>query len=199
MVVAPSSKAEKTFLVWQVSMECTHKLLVTLTHACTRYTAGGDPVFPLELYNGVTQAHFFTQSHHGSSCADSYGGKAKQHLLKRSVNEGRTAWNYSSAYMNCRELKPKPHKNNTRLWACDGEYIWGALSNGRDTDRQTFDNIPKFKGKVTGVDGCMSMYAFRHVSGFLWSVRCGSRLKCSCFHHFFNRSPISTASRGPSK
>jgi hypothetical protein len=136
-------------------------------------TAGGEPTFPLHLYGGVTQAHFFTQSHHGSSCADSYGGKAKQHLLKKSINEGKTSWNYSSAYSNCKNVRAKPKKNaHKSLWACDGEYIWGAISNGRDKGRRTFDNVPNFPGKVTGVDGCMAMYAFRHVSRLFWSVRC---------------------------
>jgi hypothetical protein len=108
--------------------------------------------------------HLFTQSHHGSSAADSYGGKAKQHLLKLAVNEGNTSYNYSSAYLNCKDVTPKAdNKNADRLWAANS-YFWGAMSNGRDSGKMLYDNIPKFQGKVSGVPGCRSKFAFRYVS-----------------------------------
>ena len=117
------------------------------------YIAGGK--FSRELYDGVCQRQANTAPGHGGGPVDNQGpqftfdpscvcfpvsslfcvaGKcAKAFLNARSRFKTQTAYDYATAYELCAQHMQKPSKANaTGTWACNGEFIWSCLSNGKD-------------------------------------------------------------------
>lgn len=117
--------------------------------------------FDQKLYAGVTQQHRFLVPGHGGGTVDNQGKVAKDALSKfGNLN----CQNYHDAYVklaNDPKMK-KPREDVKGTWACNGELHWGALSNGKDWNKNEHEQVPDFSGDVTSIPGCQMLNAYRH-------------------------------------
>jgi hypothetical protein len=120
-------------------------------------------------YAGVKQCHSFNAPGHGGGPVDNAGKVAKNYLASLSAFKKQTAYNYATAYARCSEGMQRPsHTDKLKgTWGCNGEQFFSALSNGEDKGRDKFDNVPRYKGDVTAVAGCRTLFGFRRVSAVL--------------------------------
>ena len=140
--------------------------------------AGGN--FPPDMYNGVTQTHSFTAPGHGGGPVDNAGKVAKDYCRKASEYRKKlSAYDYDTAYwlvskglthvLDDPDWKRKGvamrKKSGQGTWACNGERIFGVLSNGLDNvgKKKNHPIVPKFNGDVTAVAGSRRLFGFQQV------------------------------------
>jgi hypothetical protein len=133
--------------------------------------AGGQ--FKDDAYCGMKQRHCFTAPGHGGGPVDNAGKVAKDFLNHQSASKTQSAYNYNTAYEICKKGMCGPSERKravTGTWGCNGEQVFGRLSNGKDESgrkrkREPSDSavptVPKFAGDVTVVAGCQRLFAFK--------------------------------------
>ena len=78
--------------------------------------------------------------------------------------------------------RPSDMHNHEGTWACNGEYMWRAFSNGKDPHKHLYPNIPATKREWYPIEGSNALYCFRAGPGVNLPGR--HELQCSflsCF------------------
>jgi hypothetical protein len=131
----------------------------------------GGGKFDKDAYCGLQQRHCYTAPGHGGGPVDNAGKVAKDYLNNLCAFKRQSAYDYLTAYDRCVEgmKAPSEHKKAIKgTWGCNGELVFGRLTNGSDEQGRLgkIPQVPKFKGNVTTVQGCQKLFAFRDQVSF---------------------------------
>ena len=100
-------------------------------------------------------------------------------------------------------LRPSIEHAHDGKWACNGEYHWRALSNGRDPNKDKYPNISDVVREWQPIQGSITMFCFAPARArtTLSSTSCSARLylasTCTAVPRTMPIAPTSTSrSRG---
>ena len=137
-----------------------------------------------EYSEGIEIVHCFFEHDHASGVQDSVGKDARVPLLRLIGFKEASIYDYHQCYLKSIEVNHQPSRDRARSgpFAATGDYVWLALSDGRDKYKATHEIIDlrhKVFGPVRGSSTCWEFQARRRADG----------LPCITSYRFVCRCP----------